>query len=359
MSNNPATTSITTTGFGQTPDGTTVDLFTLCNNGIEVQITNYGGTVTSILTPDRHGQSQQVVLGYDSLEGNLNDQHYLGVIVGRYGNRIARGKFSIDDKEYTLEVNNMGNHLHGGIQGFHKVVWNAEPFVNDTEVCLKLTYTSKHMEEGYPGTLTVQVMYTLKDDCSLRVDYAATTDQTTVVNLTNHSYFNLTGGVQMDVLNHELTLNASHFLKVDEALIPTGELVTISDTPMDFTSPQAIGLRIDSDYPQLKYGGGYDHCFVLNKDNQNNMGCVGNVYEPKSGRVLEVWTTEPAVQFYAGNFLDNLEGRDNQVYKRRYGFCLETQHYPDSPNQPNFPTTILHPGEKYQTSTVYRFLVKE
>lgn len=350
--------TITKSAFGQTAEGTPVDLYTLTNtNGIVVKITNYGGIVTSILAPDNTGQMADIVLGFDSLAPYLKTHPFFGALVGRYGNRIAKGKFTLDGKEYSLATNNMGNHLHGGLKGFDKKVWTAEIVEGDLPA-LKLNYLSKDMEEGYPGNLDVEVVYTLTNDNELKIEYTATTDKKTVVNLTNHSYFNLTGGKE-DILGHVLSLHADRFVPVDETLIPTDELLPVAGTPFDFTTPTAIGERVDADHPQIKFGGGYDHCWVLNKQG-DEMSLLGSVYEPNSGRYMEVFTTEPAVQFYCGNFLDgSLTGRGGVKYGRRYGLCLETEHYPDSPNQPAFPSTVLNPGETYETTTVYKFSVKD
>ena len=350
--------TISKSAFGQTADGEAVDLYTLTNtNGIVVKITNYGGIVTSILTPDKNGKMEDIVLGFDSLPPYLVTHPYFGALVGRYGNRIAKGKFSIDGQEYDLAINNGVNHLHGGLKGFDKVVWTAEA-IEGEEVGLKLNYLSKDMEEGYPGNLDVEVIYTLSNDNELKIDYTATTDKKTMVNLTNHSYFNLTGGTKRDILGHELMLNADQFVPVNETLIPTGELAPVAGTPFDFTKPTAIGLRVNDEHQQIQYGGGYDHCWVLNKGG-DDLNMVGSVYEPTSGRFMEVFTTEPGVQFYCGNFLDGtLTGKGGVKYEHRYGLCLETEHYPDSPNQPDFPTTLLNPGETYQTTTVHKFFVK-
>lgn len=348
--------TITKEAFGQTKEGQAVDLYTLTNaNGMIVKITNYGGIVTSIIVPDKNGEMGDVVLGFDSLAPYLETHPFFGALVGRYGNRIAKGKFTLDGQEYTLATNNMGNHLHGGLKGFDKMVWEAEVIEGD-EVGLRLHYLSKDMEEGYPGNLDVTVVYTLTNDDALKIDYNATTDKKTVVNLTNHSYFNFTEG-RRDILGHVLTLNADRFVPVDETLIPTGELAPVEGTPFDFTSPTPVGDRVDANHPQIQYGGGYDHCWVLNKD-AGELGLVGTVYEPTTGRYMEVQTTEPAVQFYCGNFLDGTVSGKGVAYEKRYGLCLETEHYPDSPNQPDFPSTVLTPGETYETTTIYKFSVK-
>jgi aldose 1-epimerase len=338
------------------PDGTEVSLFSLANAyGMKTSITNYGGIVVTLYTPDRSGNMEDVVLGYDTLADYLKATPYFGALVGRYGNRIARGKFTIDGTGYTLAVNNGENHLHGGLKGFDKVVWEASAVRNENAVGVKMHYTSKDGEEGYPGNLACTVTYSLTNDNELIIEYSATTDKATPVNLTNHSYFNLAGQGKGNILGHSVTLNADRFTPVDAGLIPTGELRPVVGTPMDFTSAQTIGARIDSDDEQISLGGGYDHNFVLNSDD-GSLALAAKVYEPASGRVLEVLTTEPGVQFYTGNFLDgSLVGKSNRVYEHRYGFCLETQHFPDSPNQQNFPDVILIPGETYSSKTVYRF----
>ena len=347
--------SIEVEPFGTTEDGQQVELYTLTNtNGMKVQIATYGGIVTSLQVPDRNGKLGDVVLGYDSLDGYVKNNPYFGCIVGRYGNRIAKGKFTIEGQEYTLATNNNENHLHGGIRGFDKAVWKAEKVEGQGEVGVRLSYLSKDGEEGYPGNLDVTVVYTLTDDNELRIDYQATTDKTTHCNLTHHGYFNLTECAQ-DILGHEMMINADKFTPVDAGLIPTGELAEVEGTVMDFREPTAIGAGVDSDYEQIKFGGGYDHNWVLNRDSQG-MTLAATVHEPTTGRVMEVLTTEPGIQFYCGNFLDGtITGKKGTVYKHRWGFCLETQHYPDSPNQPDFPSTLLKPGQKYETTTVYRF----
>lgn len=345
--------------FGTTEDGTAIDRYTLSNaNGMKVQITNYGGIVTSILVPDKNGKLADVVLGYDNLEGYLKNNPYFGCIVGRYGNRIARGKFKIDGKEYSLATNSGPNHLHGGLKGFDKVVWTAKEIRSQQTVGLELSYWSKDGEEGYPGNLAVTVAYTLSNDNALRIDYQATTDQPTICNLTNHSYFNLKDAGATPILDHELLLDADYITPVDSTLIPTGKLQPVAGTPFDFRTPTTIGARIDAEDEQLRFGRGYDHNFVLNGQ-PGTLRRVGKLSEPTSGRLLEIWTTEPGIQFYSGNFLDgSITGKNGTVYQFRHGLCLETQHYPDSPNQPNFPTTILKPGEKYQTTTIYKFSIQ-
>lgn len=332
--------------FGATEEGQTVQLYTLTNaQGMRVAITNYGGIVTSLWVPDRDGSLGDVVLGYDRLEDYLEASPYFGAIVGRYGNRIANGRFTLDDADYSLAVNNGANHLHGGIKGFDKVVWDAEPFVGQDEVGLLLNYTSVDGEEGYPGNLTVAVTYALTNENELRVEYLMTADQATVANVTHHGYFNLAGHASGDILGHEVMLDADRFTPVDEGLIPTGELRDVTGTPMDFRTPIAIGERIDDEYEQIGFGAGYDHNWVLN-GGAGALRLAARVTEPTTGRVMEVRTTEPGVQFYTGNFLDGSNiGKGGVTYARRNGFCLETQHFPDSPNQPEFPSTVLRPGQ--------------
>jgi aldose 1-epimerase len=355
------TPTILATNFGTTPSGDSATLFTLTNAaGAEVQISNFGGVIVAIKVPDRNDSLADVVLGFDALEPYFEDSPYFGALIGRYGNRIAQGKFALDGKEYTLAQNNMGNHLHGGLCGFDKVLWRAEPMEADSTVGLTLHYTSPDGEEGYPGTLRVTVTYTLTNDNELHIGYQAATDAPTVVNLTNHSYFNLTGRGGSSILDHELMINANRFVPVDSTLIPTGELAEVAGTPFDFREPTAIGAHIEAEHQQLDYGIGYDHCWVLNKNQEDELTLAATVYEPRSGRMMEVRTTEPGVQFYSGNFLDGtLNGKDGAVYKQRTGFCLETEHFPDSPNQPQFPTTELRPGETYRTTTVYKFSVRD
>jgi aldose 1-epimerase len=345
--------------FGVTPEGK-VDIYTLQNsNQIKVEIITYGGIIKSIQTPDKNGQIENICLGFDSLPPYLNEHPYFGAIVGRYGNRIANGKFSIEGNEYNLATNNGPNHLHGGLKGFDKVIWEAKSFENEEKVGLELTYLSEDMEEGYPGNLSVKVTYSLNQENELHIDYEAVTDKKTVCNLTNHSYFNLAGAGNGNVLNHELIIHSDSITPVDENLIPTGEPLAVEGTPFDFRTKKKIGVSIDQDHPQIAYGGGYDHNYIL-RNSTEELPLISVVTEPKSGRKMEVLTTEPGVQFYTGNFLDGtLVGSGNNRYRERYGFCLETQHYPDSPNQPNFPSTLLDVGEKYSTKTVYRFGVVE
>ncbi len=347
--------------FGKTPDGQPVDLYVLTNkNGVEAAITNYGGAVVSLKVPDRNGKFGDVVLGYDALDGYVNDKSYFGAIVGRYGNRIGHAQFSIDGKTYTLAKNNGENSLHGGIKGFNKAVWAAKELPAKNGQSLELTYLSKDGEEGFPGNLHVRVVYTLTDSNELKIEYSATTDKKTVVNLTNHTYFNLAGPGSGDILGHQLVIEADKFTPVDASLIPTGELRDVPGTPLDFGKATAIGARIDQDDEQLKLGHGYDHNFVLRRAAGAPISLAARVVEPNTGRVLEVWTTEPGVQFYTGNFLDGTaRGKGGLTYARRSAFCLETQHFPDSPNQPKFPSVVLNPGEKYSTTTTYKFTTEK
>jgi aldose 1-epimerase len=351
---------VTKKAFGTTRDGKSVELYTLTNaHGIEVRAITYGGIIISLRVPDKNGQFDDVALGFANLNGYLTPPPYFGAIIGRYGNRIAKGRFSLDGKEYALATNDGPNHLHGGVKGFDKVVWQAESFQSKDGVGVVFTYTSPDGEEGYPGNLKAKVTYTLTDQDELIFDYQATTDKATPVNLTQHTYFNLAGDGKRDILGHELMLNADHFTPIDKTLIPTGEVRSVKGTPFDFTTPTAIGARINEKDEQLIFGHGYDHNFVLNRKG-NGLSLAARVYEPTTGRVLEVYTTEPAVQFYSGNFLDGtLTGKQGHVYKQRYGFCLETQHFPDSPNKPNFPSTILRPGQTYHSRTVFKFSVEK
>lgn len=345
----------------QIEDFDSIKLYTLKNKrGMTVKITNFGAIVTSIVVPDRQGKWADVALGYQRVEDYINavDKPYFGAIVGRYGNRIAKGKFELNGRTYQLATNNGENHLHGGVIGFDKVVWDAEYDALNSAV--KLSYLAKDREEGYPGNLAVSVTYTLTEDNELVVDYLATTDKPTPVNLTQHTYFNLKGEGDGDILGHQLMLNAKQYTPVDAGLIPTGELADVAGTPFDFTNPKPIGRDIGQDHPQLKYGGGFDHNWVLDASTQSQgLTLAARVFEPTSGRVLEIHTTEPGIQFYCGNFLDGrLKGKSGRAYVHRGGFCLETQHFPDSPNQANFPSTILEPGERYSTKTVFRFTTR-
>ncbi len=355
---------VKTAGFSRAPfgqvDGKNVFLYRLINtHGMEVRAMSYGATIVSLRVPDRNGQSDDVVLGFDTLDGYLAPEPYFGAVVGRYGNRIAKGQFTLDGATYHLATNNGPNHLHGGVKGFDKVVWEAEPFDRDGSSGIVFTHVSPDGDEGYPGTLNARVTYTLTPDNELIVEYSATTDKATPINLTQHSYFNLAGAGTRDILEHRLTLDADRFTPVDARLIPTGEIAAVDGTPFDFRRPTAIGARIGADHPQLKYGNGYDHNWVLN-GTAGQFRHAASVEEPTTGRTLDVSTTEPGVQFYTGNFLDGtLTGRSGRVYKQRYGFCLETQHFPDSPNHSAFPSTILRPGERYQSRTVFAFGVKK
>ena len=347
--------SVKKEAFGKA-DGQNVELYTLTNrNGVEAKISTYGGIVVSLKVPDRNGKFDDVVLGYDTLDGYLKGTSYFGALIGRYGNRIAGGRFKLNGMEYTLPTNNPPNHLHGGNKGFDKVVWNGKPRKTANGVSLELSHLSRDGEEGYPGNLSVVVTYTLTNQNELKIDYSATTDKDTVVNLTHHSYFNLAGQGNGDVLKHELTINGDSFTPVDAGSIPVGELRSVKGTPFDFTQPIAIGARIGQSDEQLKIGNGYDHNFVLN-GKSGTLRQAAKVFEPTTGRVMEVWTTEPGMQFYTGNFLDGSQiGKGGKPYQFRYGFCLETEHYPDSPNKPDFPTTVLRKNGRYKTTTVYKF----
>lgn len=349
--------------FGQLPDGRQTHLFTLENaSGFRADISDFGGTVVNLLVPDRTGKLADVSLGFDNAAQYRKESPFFGALIGRYGNRIAHGKFTLDGKTYALALNDKPGDipcsLHGGAIGFDKVLWQARPVILEGNPALVLTYVAKDGEEGYPGTLSVEVTYTVTTKNELRIDYQATTDKATPVNLTNHTYFNLKGEGESTILDHVLTMKASKTTPVDAGLIPTGAIVPVAGTPMDFTKPHAVGERINADFEQLKFGGGYDHNWVL--DNQDGkLALAASVYEPTSGRVMEVLTTEPGLQFYAGNFLDGTRtGKSRKSYVYRSGFCLETQHYPDSPNQPKFPSTILRPGETLRSTTIHRFSTK-
>jgi aldose 1-epimerase len=339
-------------------DGRPIILYTLTNAyGVEVRAMNYGGIILSLRIPDRKGQLADIVLGHDKAEGYMPNPPYLGAIVGRYANRIANGTFTLDGKTYTLPKNDGPNTLHGGItRTFDKVLWDGEPLKGKNGVAF--TYLSKDGEEGFPGNLKITVTYTLTDSNELVIDYQATTDKATPINVSQHSYFNLKGEGNGDILDHEIMINADKFTPVDKNLIPTGELRAVKGTPLDFTTSTKIGARIEDPYEQMALGHGYDHNFVLNRKGAG-LSLAARVYEPTTGRVLEVSTTQPAVQFYTGNFLDgSVTGKEGHVYKRRYGLCLETQHYPDSPNHADFPSTILKPGEKFHQTTVFKFSAK-
>ena len=343
--------------FG-TRDGRSIILYTLTNShGVEVRAMNYGGIILSLRVPDRKGQLADIVLGHEKAEGYMPNPPYLGAIVGRYANRIANGTFTLDGKAYTLPKNDGPNTLHGGLtRTFDKVVWDGEALKGKNAVAF--SYLSKDREEGFPGNLRVKVTYTLTDSNELVIDYDATTDKATAINVSQHSYFNLKGEGNGDILDHEIMINADKFTPVDKNLIPTGELRAVKGTPFDFTTSTKIGARIEDQYEQMVLGHGYDHNFVLNRKGAG-LSLAARVYEPTTGRVLEVSTTQPAVQFYTGNFLDgSVTGKEGHVYKRRYGFCLETQHYPDSPNHPDFPSAVLKPGEKFHQTTVFKFSAK-
>ena len=344
--------------FGKTIDGDDVDQYILSNKkGMEISIITYGGIITSWTAPDKNGDYKDIVLGYNTLAEYETETPYFGALIGRYGNRIAKGKFTIDGETYTLAVNNGVNHLHGGIKGFDKVVWDAKTIVNDSTASLELSYLSKDMEEGYPGNLETRVTYTLNNKDELSVKYEAKTDKPTIVNLTQHSYFNLTADFNQPILNHELVINADSFLPVDSTLIPTGEFRNVTETPFDFRSSKAIGKHINTENTQIKNGLGYDHCWIIN-DQEKGFRFVASAYEPVSGRLLEILSDEPGIQFYSGNFLDGtLPSKNQGTYQHRTGFCLETQHYPDTPNQKDFPSVRLNPGESYQSQTVFRFSV--
>jgi aldose 1-epimerase len=343
--------------FGMAPDGEAVELITLANaHGMEMRVMTYGAIVVSLKTPDRTGTPGDVVLGFDSLAGYVKSSPYFGAVVGRYGNRIAKGRFSLDGTTYALAINNGPNALHGGVRGFDKVVWSADTMHTAAGPRVTFRHVSKDGDEGYPGTLTVAVSYTLTEANTVEIGYEATTDKATPVNLTQHSYFNLAG--RGDILGHVLTLAADRFTPVDSTLIPTGMLAPVAGTPFDFTAPHAVGERIGADHPQIRFGGGYDHNFVLTRPD-TGMALAATLKEPSSGRTLEVRTTEPGVQFYSGNFLDGtLTGKGGTVYAHRSGLCLETQHFPDSPNHANFPSTILKPGAVYRSRTEWKFGVE-
>jgi aldose 1-epimerase len=351
--------------FG-TIDGKQVDLYTLTNSkGVEMKVTNYGGTVTSLKVPDRNGQMADIVLGFNDVSGYtspafLKANPYFGAIIGRYGNRIGGAKFKLDGKECVLAKNNGPNNLHGGAKGFDKVVWEAKEIKGETSVGIAFTYVSKDGEEGFPGTLTTTVTYTLTNDNELKIDYSATTDKTTICNLTHHSYFNLAGEGNGTILDQEIMINASKYTPVDATLITTGKIEDVAGTPFDFRTPTAIGAHVNDSNQQLTYGKGFDHNWVLDRpEGSKDLLLAATAYDPKSGRAFDVLTTEPGIQFYGGNFLDGtLTGKSGKPYPYRSGFCLETQHYPDSPNKPKFPTTTLKPGETYQTTTVYKFYTK-
>jgi aldose 1-epimerase len=358
--------SVTRAPFGTLPDGRAVELFTLTNaHGVEVRTMTYGGIITVIRTPDRNGHLDDVVLGFDSLAGYLRDSPYFGAIVGRYANRIAHGQFTLDGATYQLARNNGPNTLHGGVRGFDKVLWSGEPFRGDSGVGVTLRYASHDGEEGYPGNVVVRVTYTLTPRDELVIDYEATTDKATPINLSQHTYWNLHGGGggggRGDILDHQLTLDASAFTPVDSTLIPTGDVTPVAGTPFDFRVATPVGARIEQHHDQLRYGRGYDHNWVLwvrDRGESADLFHAARLVDPGSGRALDVRTTEPGIQFYSGNFLDGtIKGKGGRVYGHRAGLCLETQHFPDSPNHPRFPSTILRPGDTYRSRTTFAFSV--
>jgi aldose 1-epimerase len=344
--------------FGKLADGTVIDLYKLTNqNGVEVQIITYGGAIVSLKTPDRKGNFGDIVLGYDDPQGYVNDTSYLGALIGRYANRIANGRFKLEGVEYKLAQNNAPNSLHGGPTGFHKRIWLAREATRPNAAALQVSYNSKDGEEGFPGNLAVTTTFVLTNNNELRIEYSATTDKTTIVNLTEHTYFNLAGPGEGTILDHVLRINANRFTPVDANLIPTGELRPVKGTPLDFTRATVIGSRINDNYEQLVLGKGYDHNYVLNKAGKP-LSLAAEVYDPSSGRTIEMWTTEPGVQFYSGNFLDNVKGKGGKTYQYRGGFCLEAQHFPDSPNRPSFPSVVIRPNQKYSQTTLYKFSVR-
>lgn len=353
----PESGSVIVSKFGVTDDGKQVDLYDLKNaNGLSLGILTWGGTCTYLNVPDRDGHFEDIILGHDDLEGYLDPKtnSHFNAIIGRYGNRINKGVFTLDGITYELPQNSKGHHLHGGWDGLDRVVWNAKPVQTETSVGVELAYSSPDGEEGYPGQLDVTVVYTLTNDNEMIIDYTATTDKPTLCNLANHNYYNLTG-FKRDHLGHVLKINADNITPVDAGLIPTGDMLDVSGTPFDFRTAKPIGDDIFTDYPQIKLGGGYDHNFVLNKK-YGELGRAAKVYEPSSGRLMEIWTTEPGLQFYSGNFLDgSVSGKNGQAYHKHDAFCLETQHFPDSPNKPDWPSTVLRPGETYKTTTIHKF----
>ena len=357
MSNEALALSVSAAPFGVLPDGSPVTAYTLANrHGMHVKVLDFGAIISELHVPDRDGVLADVVLGFDRIEPYLANSAFLGALIGRFGNRIARGQFSLDGKDYQLAVNNAPNHLHGGEQGFHQVLWHAEPFENEEVVGITFTRSSPDGEDGYPGKLDVTVVYELNNDNALTLRYHAVTDQATPVNLTNHSYFNLAG--HGDILGHELMINADRYTPVDAGSIPTGELAEVAGTPFDLRAPVAIGAGISAEHAQIAIGRGYDHNFVLNKQAGQALSLAAVAREPQSGRVMQVYTEEPGVQFYSGNFLDGSQQGKGRANSYRGAFCLETQHFPDSPNHAHFPNCILRPGEVYKTQTVYRFVVE-
>ena len=352
--------SITKSFYGKTKDNKKVDLYSFKNeNGMQVDIINYGGIITSLKVPDKNGETEDIVLGYNKLEDYINENPYFGSIIGRYGNRIAKGKFNLNGNQYTLATNNDENHLHGGNIGFDKVIWEAETKINSNSSSLILKYLSRDMEEGYPGNLYTTVTYKITNDNSVEIKYEAQTDKTTVINLTQHSYFNLSGDFNQSILNHKVKINADQFLPVNKSLIPTGNKLNVLMTPFDFRNYKEIKKDINADDLQLNYGNGYDHCWVLN-DYKNGYRLVASAFHEESGRLMEVYSDQPGLQFYTGNFLDgSLPQKEEGFYNFRSGFCMETQHFPNSPNQPDFPSVTLNPNEKYNSKTTYKFKIKE
>ena len=352
--------SITKSFYGKTKDNKKIDLYSFKNkNGMQVDIINYGGIITSLKVPDKNGETENIVLGYNKLEDYINENPYFGSIIGRYGNRIAKGKFNLNGNQYTLATNNDENHLHGGNIGFDKVIWEAETKINSNSSSLILKYLSRDMEEGYPGNLYTTVTYKITNDNSVEIKYEAQTDKTTVINLTQHSYFNLSGDFNQSILNHKVKINANQFLPVNKSLIPTGNKLNVSMTPFDFRNYKEIKKDINADDLQLNYGNGYDHCWVLN-DYKNGYRLVASAFHEESGRLMEVYSDQPGLQFYTGNFLDgSLPQKEEGFYNFRSGFCMETQHFPNSPNQPDFPSVTLNPNEKYNSKTTYKFKIKE
>ncbi|MBK79077.1 MAG: galactose-1-epimerase [Flavobacteriaceae bacterium] len=352
--------SITKSFYGETKGNKKVDLYSFKNeNGMQVDIINYGGIITSLKVPDKNGETENIVLGYSKLKDYINENPYFGSIIGRYGNRIAKGKFNLNGNQYTLATNNDENHLHGGNIGFDKVIWDAETKINSNSSSLILKYLSRDMEEGYPGNLYTTVTYKITNDNSVEIKYEAQTDKTTVINLTQHSYFNLSGDFNQSILNHKVKINANQFLPVNKSLIPTGNKLNVSMTPFDFRDYKEIKKDINADDLQLNYGNGYDHCWVLN-DYKNGYRLVASAFHEESGRLMEVYSDQPGLQFYTGNFLDgSLPQKEEGFYNFRSGFCMETQHFPNSPNQPDFPSVTLNPNEKYNSKTTYKFKIKE
>ncbi len=355
MENNSMVT-ITKKFYGLTKNNEDVFKYEMkSKSGTSISVINYGGIIDTWKTKDRNNKIDDIALGYNSLKEYESNNPYFGAIIGRYGNRIEKGRFMLEGKKYSLNKNNNENHLHGGIKGFDKVIWNAREIKSDSSASIELTYLSKDMEEGYPGNLEVKITYTLNSLDELIVDYEAKTDKKTVINLTQHSYFNLTGDFNKNILDHEVLINSNSFLPVDSLLIPTGQIKNVNGTPFDFRKSKKIGEDINTENRQLKYGGGYDHCWVINRENKK-INFVASVYESNSGRLLEIFSSEPGVQFYTGNFLDGtLPSKNGNVYNKRTGFCLETQHFPNSPNEKNFPSTTLSPEDTYKSKTIYKF----